>query len=212
MGTGDWNDGMNRVGIDGQGRKRLAGLVPVCDALTRFAAICEPRGGRASCAAAIGERAHGSSQALEQTRLGRRLVSARLLRRRHARWARHEPMNARSTRSPSPGRCCPAPATCSGATQAMEAVLERLVRPDDGLILLFTPPFDKTPRDPGYIKGYLPGIRENGGQYTHAAIWTVWAFAELGHGDTAEELFRLLNPDLPRRYAANVANYKVEPT
>ena len=64
--------------------------------------------------------------------------------------------------------------------QAMQSVLERLVRPQDRLLLLFTPPFDKTPRDPGYIKGYLPGIRENGGQYTHAATWTAWAFASLG--------------------------------
>ena len=62
-------------------------------------------------------------------------------------------------------------------------VRARLVRPDDRLILLFTPPFDKTPHDPGYIKGYLPGIRENGGQYTHAALWTVWALAELGEGE-----------------------------
>jgi hypothetical protein len=63
-----------------------------------------------------------------------------------------------------------------------------------GMILLFTPPFDKSARDPGYIKGYLPGVRENGGQYTHAAIWTAWAFAKLGQGERAMELFHMLNP------------------
>jgi cellobiose phosphorylase len=80
------------------------------------------------------------------------------------------------------------------AAQAMESVNRRLVKPEDGMILLFTPPFDKTTRDPGYIKGYLPGVRENGGQYTHAAIWTAWAFAKLGQGERAMELFHMLNP------------------
>ncbi len=78
--------------------------------------------------------------------------------------------------------------------QAMQSVLERLVRPEDRLSLLFTPPFDKTSHDPGYIKGYLPGTRENGGQYTHAAIWTAWAFTKLGDGKQAGMLFDLLNP------------------
>src|SRR5262249_43559173 len=75
------------------------------------------------------------------------------------------------------------------ARQAMNSVRERLIKRDEQLILLFTPPFDKTPRDPGYIKGYVPGIRENGGQYTHAALWVVWAFAWLGEGDLATSLF-----------------------
>jgi cyclic beta-1,2-glucan synthetase len=93
----------------------------------------------------------------------------------------------------------------------MDAVLQRLVRADDRLLLLFTPPFDRTPRDPGYIKGYLPGIRENGGQYTHAAIWTTWAFAELGRTETAIDLFRLLNPIYHADTPAAVERYKVEP-
>jgi cellobiose phosphorylase len=79
------------------------------------------------------------------------------------------------------------------------------------MILLFTPPFDKSMRDPGYIKGYLPGIRENGGQYTHAAIWTAWAFAKLGQGDRATQLFRLLNPISHADTAEKVTRYKVEP-
>jgi len=88
---------------------------------------------------------------------------------------------------------------------------DRLVRRDDRLILLFTPPFDKTTHDPGYIKGYLPGIRENGGQYTHAALWAVWAFAELGQGDLAEALFHLLNPIYHSDTPEKVERYRVEP-
>ena len=76
----------------------------------------------------------------------------------------------------------------------MMAVEEYLVRRGDELVLLFTPPFDRSGVDPGYIKGYLPGVRENGGQYTHAAIWAVLALATLGHGDRAGELFTMLNP------------------
>ena len=91
-------------------------------------------------------------------------------------------------------------AVLSGAAQprraerAMNAVRANLVRRDAQLVLLLTPPFDRMARDPGYIKGYLPGIRENGGQYTHAALWAVIALARLGMGDEAMELFHLINP------------------
>lgn len=93
----------------------------------------------------------------------------------------------------------------------MAAVKQHLVRRPEGLVLLFTPPFDRTVLDPGYIKGYVPGIRENGGQYTHAAVWAVLAFAALGEGDTAGELFRMLNPIIHTLSRANVQRYKVEP-
>src|SRR4029077_15038853 len=82
----------------------------------------------------------------------------------------------------------------SRAARAMEAVEDQLIRRDAGVALLFTPPFDHTPLDPGYIKGYPPGIRENGGQYTHAAAWSVIAFATLGDGDRAADLFSLITP------------------
>jgi len=97
------------------------------------------------------------------------------------------------------------------AEHAMAAVEEYLVHRGDGLVLLFTPPFDQTPLDPGYIKGYLPGVRENGGQYTHAAIWAVLAFAALGDGDKAGELFAILNPINHASTRAGVHRYKVEP-
>src|SRR5258708_19210644 len=80
------------------------------------------------------------------------------------------------------------------AASAMAAVAEHLVRRDDGMILLFTPPFDQTSLDPGYIKGYPPGIRENGGQYTHAALWSAIAFAMLGDGANAPPLPAMCNP------------------
>jgi cyclic beta-1,2-glucan synthetase len=97
------------------------------------------------------------------------------------------------------------------AAQAMESVNRLLVKPTEQMILLFTPPFDKSERDPGYIKGYLPGVRENGGQYTHAAIWTAWAFAKLGQGERAAELFQMLNPISHADTPEKAARYKVEP-
>jgi cyclic beta-1,2-glucan synthetase len=108
-------------------------------------------------------------------------------------------------------------ATISGAAEpgramrAMAAVERELIRPQDQLALLFAPPFDKAPLDPGYIKGYPPGIRENGGQYTHAALWSVMAFAALGEGDKAAALFSMLNPINHARTRSDVHRYKVEP-
>ena len=99
----------------------------------------------------------------------------------------------------------------SRAVEAMESVDRLLVRKADHLLLLLAPPFDKTPHDPGYIKGYPPGVRENGGQYTHAAIWAAWAFARLGQGDRASALFRLLNPIYHADTPYKAAQYKVEP-
>ncbi len=97
------------------------------------------------------------------------------------------------------------------AEQAMRAVKEHLVRPADGLILLATPPFDQTDRDPGYLKGYPPGVRENGGAYQHAAMWVAWAFADLGWGDDAHALFCMLNPALRADTPEKAARYRVEP-
>jgi cyclic beta-1,2-glucan synthetase len=97
------------------------------------------------------------------------------------------------------------------AGQAMDAVWAQLVRRDAQMALLLTPPFNRMPQDPGYIKGYLPGVRENGGQYTHAALWTVVALARRGLGDDAMELFHMLNPINHTRTAEGVDRYRVEP-
>jgi cyclic beta-1,2-glucan synthetase len=95
--------------------------------------------------------------------------------------------------------------------RAMAAVEEYLIRRGDGLVILFTPPFDRGNLDPGYIKGYVPGVRENGGQYTHAAIWTMIAYSMLGDGERAGELFTLLNPINHSSTRAGLHKYKVEP-
>ena len=97
------------------------------------------------------------------------------------------------------------------ARQAMQSADNHLVKPDDRMILLLTPPFDTMTPSPGYIQGYVPGVRENGGQYTHAALWTVMAFAQLGDGDRATELFSLLNPLTHTRNADEIRRYRAEP-
>ena len=93
----------------------------------------------------------------------------------------------------------------------MDSAYTELKREAQGLFLIFDPPFDKTTHDPGYIKGYPPGVRENGGQYTHAAAWAAWAFTLLGDGDRAEEIFRLLNPIYHADSEDAVSEYRVEP-
>src|SRR6185312_8767946 len=94
---------------------------------------------------------------------------------------------------------------------AMDAVYERLVHRDDGLIQLLTPPFDRTERYPGYIRGYVPGVRENGGQYTHAAIWAVMAYAALADAPRAWELMNMINPVHHADAADKIGVYRVEP-
>ena len=94
---------------------------------------------------------------------------------------------------------------------AMDSLYKRLVRSDDKLILLLDPPFDKSSLNPGYIKGYVPGVRENGGQYTHGAIWTVMAFAAMGETERAWELFSIINPIHHGSTPDSIARYRVEP-
>jgi cyclic beta-1,2-glucan synthetase len=97
------------------------------------------------------------------------------------------------------------------ARVAMQAANERLVREDERLVLLLDPPFDLTVHDPGYIRAYPPGVRENGGQYTHAATWLGWAYAALGDGENAARIFRILNPILRTQTAEDSDRYRVEP-
>ena len=106
--------------------------------------------------------------------------------------------NARSIRSPRAGASSPAPGKPERTRIAMQSLNKYLVREDARIIILLTPPFDKTTHDPGYIQGYLPGVRENGAQYTHAALWAVLATALQGDGDRAFELFQMLNPNHAR--------------
>jgi cyclic beta-1,2-glucan synthetase len=209
MGAGDWNDGMNRVGIEGKGESIWLGWF-LCATLEAFAALLLAGDEASDQAAVYRAQADAVRHAIEQHGWD-------------GEWYRRAYYDDGSLLGSAQNKECRIDAIAqswgilSGAAepdrarQAMRSVQEQLIRRSDRLILLFTPPFDKTPRDPGYIKGYLPGIRENGGQYTHAALWTIWAFAALGDGDEAEALFRLINPIYRSNTGKEAAAYKVEP-
>jgi cyclic beta-1,2-glucan synthetase len=208
MGTGDWNDGMNKVGAKGKGESVWNGWFMLAT-LREFAGLAERRGDGAR-AAWCRKRADALRVALEKHAWDGHWY-------RRAYFDDGTPLGSSTNDECKIDSIAQSWAVISGggnperAQQAMAAVEEHLVRNADSLILLFTPPFDRGHLEPGYIKGYVPGIRENGGQYTHAATWVVLATALLGQGQRAAELFDLLNPirhaDTPER----VERYKVEP-
>lgn len=208
MGGGDWNDGMNRVGLGGKGESVwLAWFLDVT--LRAFAPIAEKRGDA--------ERAAGYRSWAEE------LVSAVEREAWDGAWYRRAffddgtPLGSDANPECRIDAIAQAWAVISGegsperARRAMESVEQQLVRWEDGLVKLLTPPFDQTPRDPGYIKGYVPGVRENGGQYTHAATWVVLAYALMGDGDEALALLDLINPLNHTADRDAVEVYRVEP-
>jgi cyclic beta-1,2-glucan synthetase len=208
FGTGDWNDGMNRVGIGGRGESVwLAWFLHAT--LMRFAPIAEARG---ADGAASGWRKHAF--ALQQA-IEREAWDGDWYRRGY--YDDGTVLGSVSSDECRIDSVAQSWAVISGAAErgrarrAMSAVNTQLVSRSDGLVKLFTPPFDHSPKDPGYIKAYPPGLRENGGQYTHAAMWTTLAFALLGDGDRAGELFSLLNPINHASTRAGIHRYKVEP-
>jgi len=208
MGTGDWNDGMNRVGELGRGESVWLGWL-LYAALSAFAPYADARGETARAAT---WRNHADAL---QAALEREAWDGDWYRR--AWFDNGTPLGSATDTECRIDSISQSWAAISGAAdlehaaRAMTAVERELIRPLDQLALLFTPPFDKTPLDPGYIKGYPPGIRENGGQYTHAALWSVMAFAALGEGDKAASLLSLLNPINHARTRSDVHRYKVEP-
>ena len=208
IGTGDWNDGMNRVGSAGKGESVWLGWF-LHTILWEFARVADLR---------------GEHHRAEMWRLHVSTLKASLeLKAWDGEWYRRGYFDDGSPLGSAMNTECRIDSIAqswgiiSGAAErargarAMAAVEKYLVRRGEGLVLLFTPPFDRASPDPGYIKGYLPGVRENGGQYTHAAIWSVLAFAALGDGDKAGELFSLLNPINHASSRAGVYRYKVEP-
>ncbi|HET6158600.1 MAG TPA: glucoamylase family protein [Dongiaceae bacterium] len=208
IGTGDWNDGMNRVGEHGRGESVWLGWL-LHAALMAFAPLAEAN--RETSRAATW-RAHAAAL---QASLEREAWDGEWYRRG---WFDDgTPLGSATSEACRIDSLAQSWAAISGAAdpdraaRAMVAVERELIRSKDGLALLFAPPFDKTSLDPGYIKGYPPGIRENGGQYTHAAAWSVMAFAALGEGDKAAGLFSLLNPINHARTRAEIHRYKVEP-
>jgi cyclic beta-1,2-glucan synthetase len=208
IGTGDWNDGMNSVGDKGQGESVWLGWF-IYDTLRRFARVCEKMDDEAQ-AKKLRVRANDLKDALDASAWD-------------GKWYIRAFFDDGTALGSAERRECQIDsisqswAVLSGAGDperarvAMESLNERLVRLEEGLILLLEPPFNLTLRDPGYIKGYAPGIRENGGQYTHAALWAVWAMTELGQADRAIDLFRMINPIYHADTAEKVDIYKVEP-
>jgi cyclic beta-1,2-glucan synthetase len=208
MGTGDWNDGMNRVGHLGKGESvwlgwflytALAGFLPHVDSRKENA-----RGDR------YRKHLEHLKKALEENAWDGDWY-------RRAYFDDGTPLGSARNEECRIDSIAQSWSVISGASdpyrmgRAMAAVEEYLIRRGDGLVILFTPPFDKGSLDPGYIKGYVPGVRENGGQYTHAAIWTMIAYTMLGDGERAGELFALLNPINHSSTRAGLHKYKVEP-
>jgi cyclic beta-1,2-glucan synthetase len=205
IGSGDWNDGMNRVGVQGHGESVWLGWF-LYATLNGFAPICEEMGDQLQAHSFL-SRAELLRTALE----GMAWDGKWYLR---AFYDDGSPLGSSKNLENQIDSIAQSWAVLSGAADldrcqiAMDSLLERLVDHENRLMLLFTPPFDQTPHDPGYIKGYLPGIRENGGQYTHGAQWAIWALAQLGRSEEAEKLFRLLNPIY---HGQDPQSYQVEP-
>ena len=208
FGTGDWNDGMNRVGEQGRGESTWLGwfLLATIDAFAPHA------------------RAHGDDARVQRwqacaAKVRKALDSAGWDGAWYLRGYYDDgtPLGSHASSECSIDAIAQSWSVIAGggnpehARAAMQAVDDQLVLRDDKLALLFTPPFDKTDHDPGYIKAYPPGIRENGGQYTHGALWSIFALATLGEGDRAGELFALINPIHHSGTREAADRYKVEP-
>jgi cellobiose phosphorylase len=208
MGCGDWNDGMNRVGNQGRGESVWLAFF-LYDVLTQFARLAGARNDHAF-----------AERCLSQARLLKQNIE---LHAWDGQWYRRayfdngEPLGSQTNPECQIDSLPQSWSIISGAgdparsRQGMNAVNQRLVRRRAKLIQLFDPPFDKSALNPGYVKGYIPGVRENGGQYTHGAIWTAMAFALMGENERAWELFALLNPIHHAATPAQVSTYKVEP-
>jgi len=208
IGTGDWNDGMNRVGAGGRGESVWLGWFGYA-VLTEFAGLCE-RSGHPEEAATHRDRAQRLHEALEAHAWDGRWYL-------RAFYDDGRPLGSAQSREGRIDSIAQSWSVLSGAPrtarteQALASAIRHLVRWDDRLALLLTPPFDRGPDDPGYLRGYLPGVRENGGQYTHAAAWLAWAAAESGDAGLAYRLFDLLNPIRRTVDPAGLDRYLVEP-
>jgi cyclic beta-1,2-glucan synthetase len=199
IGTGDWNDGMNTVGNKGKGESVWLAWF-MSDTLKKFAQICDP------------------DDCEEYLRLSRRLIADIEAHAWDGNWYKRAYFDDGTALGSASNRECKIDSLAQTwaviaqdqktdrAKKAMRFLEEDLVVRDKGLIKLLTPPFNEGEFEPGYIKGYLPGVRENGGQYTHAAAWVIEAFALLGEGEKAWELFDLINPI---KHTSNIRDYSV---
>lgn len=208
MGGGDWNDGMDQVGIGGKGESVWLGWF-VYATLQRFIPLCKLR--------------QDTDRAYEYQQAAQKLLESIERHGWDGGWYRRayfddgRPMGSEQNSECRIDSISQSWSVISGggrparAREAMRAVEHHLVLREDGLIKLLTPPFAEADYEPGYIKGYVPGVRENGGQYTHAAIWTILGFAKLGEGDKANDLFHLINPINHTRTWIELSKYKAEP-
>ena len=204
FGSGDWNDGMNRVGHEGKGESVwmswflstvLKNFIPFCDDQDR----------------AVYEKHVETLKENTEKNAWDGNWYIRAYFDNGEKMGSHENDECKIDAIAQSWSILSGQGDPDRVKLAMKSVNEHLVRRDEGIIKLFTPPFDKSNQDPGYIKGYVPGVRENGGQYTHAAIWTMMAYAELGDGNTAEELFSMINPINHAKTMEEALVYKVEP-
>ena len=208
MGSGDWNDGMNLVGIEGRGESVWLAFF-LYDVLTRFVELA-----RGHNDIGFADRCLAQTRQLQE-KIEQHGWDGQWYRRAY--FDSGDPLGSQINSECQIDAVSQSWSVLSGAgdprrtRQAMQAVTERLVRPGDKLIKLLDPPFDHSTLHPGYIKGYVPGVRENGGQYTHAAVWSAMAFAFLGDHERAWDLAALLNPIHHGATAAEIATYKVEP-
>jgi cyclic beta-1,2-glucan synthetase len=207
MGGGDWNDGMNEVGIQGKGESVWVAWFQIT-IFEQFGELCRSRG--------------DEKRADEFTAEADRLRQAIETSAWDGRWYRRAYFDDGTPLGSVENDACRIDSLAqSWAVMAggrpdhvlagLQSAWDRLVREQDGVALLFEPPFDDTPLEPGYIKGYVPGVRENGGQYTHAALWLVQALALAGDADRALRLFDLLNPIRHALDESSVGKYQVEP-
>jgi cyclic beta-1,2-glucan synthetase len=208
IGTGDWNDGMNRVGEKGAGESvwlgwflhtALSAFIPLAQARGAFERVKRWQAHAAALQAAIEQKGwdggwYRRAYFDDGTPLGSAQNSECRIDSIAQSWSVISGL-----------------AGTARASRAMAALNQHLVRRTDGLAVLLTPPFDTSLPDPGYIKGYPPGIRENGGQYTHATLWSAIAFARLGDGNKAMELLSMVNPINRSRTTADLDRSKVEP-
>ncbi len=208
MGSGDWNDGMNLVGHGGRGESVWLGFF-LCEALARFAELARRHADHETAARCETERtqmqaaleAHGWDGAWY----------------RRAYFDDGTPLGSQGNAECQIDSIAQSWSVLSGiaapqrAHQAMDSMHARLVRPESRVVLLLDPPFDRHGNNPGYIAGYVPGVRENGGQYTHSAIWAAMAFARLGQRERAWSLLAMINPVRHAETPEGVARYKVEP-
>ena len=208
IGSGDWNDGMNLVGQHGKGESIWLGFF-LCEVLAQFAKVAHLRGDTAFAGRCLTER-ETLAQNIEQHGWDGQWY-------RRAYFDDGTPLGSSANDECQIDSIAQSWSVLSGiagaerARMAMDSMDARLVRRDDGIIQLLDPPFDKSKLDPGYIRGYVPGVRENGGQYTHGAIWAAMAFAAMGDSQRAWELTNMINPIHHATNIEEAAIYKIEP-